>query len=90
MPQIKNTHSKQMKNKKVVTSTTQDAEDMVDPVLEKNKKTIELDVAEEVLPTMEEKLEEETSISDDSEDSSADELTLDDDELNPFGDKWEQ
>jgi hypothetical protein len=44
----------------------------------------------EPAPIIEEKEEDIATPSEDSDEFSTDELSLDDDELNPFGDKWEQ
>ncbi len=57
----------------------------------KAKKPIDLEAALEPAIVVDEKSEDEVPVvTDDSEDSSADEISLDDEELNPFGDKWEQ
>ncbi|MFA6295471.1 MAG: hypothetical protein WC666_03540 [Candidatus Paceibacterota bacterium] len=94
MSSKKNTHLKQMKNRvrsKTVPVVKQETpEDIIDPQLLKNKKIIELDTVEDAVPVLEEKSDEETPATEDTDDSNTDEISLDDDELNPFGDKWEQ
>lgn len=68
-----------------------DEEEMDEPVGPKAKKSVDLESALEPAIIVDEKPEDEAPIlSDDSDDSVSDEISLDDDELNPFGDKWEQ
>ena len=65
--------------------------DQAEIVETKSKKPIDLESALEPATIVDEKIEEDVSIfNDDSEESSSDELSLDDEEINPFGDKWEQ
>lgn len=87
MPQKKSAQTKR-KKKRPADPESETENDMADIGDIKSKKTIDIESAlepaaiiadEEVLPTVEE-----------SEDGNVDELSLDDDELNPFGDKWEQ
>ena len=55
------------------------------------KRVIEIEIPEEVPAAVEEKTDDESAASEEgAEDGTGEELTLDDDELNPFGDKWEQ
>lgn len=54
------------------------------------KKPVELDIAEDVLPLEDKEDPESAEAAEDAEDAANDEVGLDDDELNPFGDKWEQ
>lgn len=56
----------------------------------KSKKPIDIEAVLEPAPIIEEKEEDIATPSEDSDEFSTDELSLDDDELNPFGDKWEQ
>lgn len=59
--------------------------------MSQTKKTIELDLPEDTVPVTEEKIiDDESPAAEDAEDAAADEISLDDEELNPFGDKWEQ
>jgi hypothetical protein len=56
----------------------------------KIKKTLEIDAAD-ILPEVDEKVIDDESATLALEDEDSEELpSLDDDELNPFGDKWEQ
>lgn len=89
MAQKKIVHQKQAKNKKV----ERDAENELDiPETEetKSKKPVDLEAALEPASVIEDKIEEDPLV--DTEDPEEDEegLSLDDDELNPFQDKWEQ
>lgn len=57
----------------------------------KSKKAIDIEAVLEPAPIVEEKVDDEiVSPLEDADELSSDELSLDDDELNPFGDKWEQ
>ncbi len=57
----------------------------------KAKKGVDLEAALEPAAIIDEKTEDEVlPVGEESEDGVADELSLDDEELNPFGDKWEQ
>lgn len=90
MAQTKNSPAKTAKTK----SAAKEAEIENDPVElgdPKEKKTVDLESALEPAVIVDEKVDDEISvIGDDPEESGTDELSLDDDELNPFGDKWEQ
>lgn len=90
MLQKKNTHSKELKSKSIHESPSRETEDTKEVVAPKIKRlSVEPELPEDVLPVVEEKNDDESSTSEDAEDS-ADEVSLDDEELNPFGDKWEQ
>jgi len=57
----------------------------------KAKKEIDLEAALEPAVIVEEKIEDDiASTPEDGEDELGEEAVLDDEELNPFGDKWEQ
>lgn len=59
-----------------------------DVPISKNKKPIEIDEPEPVIG-IEEKVEEDPLVAAVEEDDSAEEISLDGEELNPFGDRWE-
>ncbi len=67
--------------------TSEDAEEVVGP---KAKKGVDLESALEPASIIDEKVDEDLPISLDDEESASEEISLDDEELNPFGDKWEQ
>ena len=101
MSSTKNTHSKPLKSRlapKAMTkmpvispAPTKDMEDVARPQTLKVKKPIDLDIAEDAIPALEEKaVDEESLAAEDAEDAATEEISLDDEELNPFGDKWEQ
>ncbi len=63
-------------------------EEIVGP---KAKKSVDIESALEPAAIIDEKSDDEIpAVTEDGEDALGDELSLDDDELNPFGDKWEQ
>jgi hypothetical protein len=79
--------NKEDKNTKDIAEENEE-EEVVGP---KAKKSVDLESALEPANIIDDKADEEIPvITDDSEESSNEELSLDDDELNPFGDKWEQ
>jgi len=69
----------------------QEEEEVIKPAV-KGKKSLEIELPEEpAVLSLEEKPEDETPVvAEDAEELAAEEVSLDDDELNPFGDKWEQ
>ncbi len=67
--------------------TNDDAEEVVGP---KAKKGVDLESALEPAAIIDEKIDDELPVSLEDEDSASEEISLDDEELNPFGDKWEQ
>ncbi len=83
-------NQKTSKSKTELKSVSEDTDEIDDPLLSKNKKPLEIDIPDEIITPIEEKTDEELAVTEDGEDASGDELSLDDDELNPFGDKWEQ
>ena len=56
----------------------------------KAKKIVDLEQALEPANIIVEEESDSPTTSEDSEESAGDEISLDDDEINPFGDKWEQ
>lgn len=88
MPQKKKIlKNKEDKNTKDIAGENEE-EEIVGP---KTKKSVDLESALEPANIVDDKTEDEIPvITDDSEESTSEELSLDDDELNPFGDKWEQ
>lgn len=92
MSKTKNTHVKEIKKKNHSHEKESAPLETLDPRATNIKKIIEIDITEETVP-LDEKAEEETLAAEDAEDAedaAVEEITLDDDELNPFGDKWEQ
>ncbi len=84
------TKNARSKTKKVVTST--DAEETApegDAIPSKIKKPIEIDEPEPVIG-IEEKPEEDPLLGAVEEDEASEEAVLDGEELNPFGDRWEE
>jgi len=67
--------------------TSEEVEEVIGP---KAKKGVDLESALEPAVIIDEKVDEDLPVSSEDEESAADEVTLDDEELNPFGDKWEQ
>lgn len=67
-------------------------EEALDTKALKAKKALELELPEEPIAiSIEDKPEEDSPVvAEDAEELAAEEISLDDDELNPFGDKWEQ
>lgn len=74
------------KKKSVVKNKNNDEE--VDPP--KVKKIIEMEESEISGVIVDEKAPDDAFISDDSEELEVEEVGMDDEDLNPFGDKWEQ
>ncbi len=94
MLRTKTPHQKLIKTRSKPAESVAKEEDgeavMIDVV--KSKKPLEIEIPEDVIETaiVEEKADDESTVAEDAEEAAADEVTLDDDELNPFGDKWEQ
>ncbi|MDB5238832.1 MAG: hypothetical protein JWO00_167 [Candidatus Parcubacteria bacterium] len=91
MPQTKTIRSKHIKKAPAPAKVSE--EDVVEGAdtsfaAKKIKKEVELEV-DEVLPPTEKLLEEVSPFGDVPVEDDEDEATLDDEELNPFGDKWE-
>lgn len=67
-----------------------DMEESIDVIPKgKAKKPVEVDAAD-ILPEVEEKIEEDIVIPGFEDEDSDDVAGLDDEDLNPFGDKWEE
>lgn len=81
------------KTKKIapVVEEHEEAEEHHDDAPSKAKKPIEIDEHEPILGGTDEKLEEDPLAAPTEDDElSGDELSLDGEELNPFGDRWEE
>ena len=88
MSQTKN--NKRIKSKALGKTIEEEAEQIIDARVQKNKKPIEIEMPEtESTASLDEKNEDDAG-GEESEELATDEATLDDEELNPFGDKWEQ
>ncbi|MEI8249143.1 MAG: hypothetical protein WCG07_01455 [Candidatus Taylorbacteria bacterium] len=74
----------------VVETPEEDEETVSDePVLKKGVKVVEIDEPEPIVPLLPEEKEEDIPVIEGEEDLD-EEAALDDDEVDPFGDKWEQ
>ena len=63
--------------------------DLASPVIGKSKKPLDLDDPE-LIPGTEEKIEDDDPLAEDAADeNSDDEASIDEEDVNPFGDKWE-
>ena len=90
MPQAKKLHPK--KKTKPVTKTkppVEDNEEEVSVPVSKIKKVVEVDIQEDVGIIVEEKPEVDPLLGDEEADELSSEESLDEEEINPFGDKWE-
>jgi len=82
----------QTKSKKAATpvdTNTQQEEQLIE-AFPKAKKAIILEEPELIPGVTEEKLDEDGMPIEEGEDTDSDEAGIDDEELNPFGDKWEE
>lgn len=88
----KNTRVKTTKTKKAApeNEVQHDEETEVEILPSKNKKPIEVDEPEPAIAAVDEKLEEDPLIAAIEDDDAAEEMSLDGEELNPFGDRWEE
>lgn len=77
-------------NHETESETNKDTDEIEEVEGPKAKKSVDLESALEPAVIIDEKTDDDLPLMSDDEDSSSDELSLDDDELNPFGDKWEQ
>lgn len=89
MAQKKIVHLKQAKNKKVERETENEL-DVPETEETKSKKPVDLEAALEPASVIEDKIEEDPLVATEDSEEDEDGLSLDDDELNPFQDKWEQ
>lgn len=88
MPHTKQSRSIK-KTKPITKDQTEETEEVVAPV-SKISKAVEVDIQDDVIGIVEEKPEIDPLLADDeSDDSATEEAGLDDEEINPFGDKWE-
>ncbi len=62
----------------------------IDPIPAKNKKLVEIYEPEPIIAGVEEKIEEDPLIPATEEEDSEEAVSLDGEELNPFGDRWEE
>lgn len=87
------TKSAHLKTKKVAPqtdSTNDETGNDIEPMLEKNKKIIEIYEPEPIVSGVEEKVEEDPLIPAVEDEEGAEEAIIDGEELNPFGDRWEE
>jgi len=88
MPQTKKSNTKNTKVR-VATPAVQEDDELKDSAIISDKKIIDVDaVLEPAL--IEEKGDDEVPVVTEDAEEGGDEISLDDEELNPFGDKWEQ
>lgn len=73
----------------VVEKTTEEVRGEADAIIAKNKKPIEIGDLEPVVAGVEEKSEEDPLVAT-TEEEDTEEAVLDGEELNPFGDRWEE
>ena len=88
----KNSRLKSVKTKRVLAKPDVAHEDVAaepEPILLKSKKPIEMDEPEPAVAGVEEKIEEDPLVAA-VEDEESEEAVLDGEELNPFGDRWEE
>ena len=88
--QKKSAHPKKQKVRKPAETEAGDEDAVIAANPLKAKKPVELDVVEAVIG-IDEKIDPEAPIVEEgAEETAAEELGIDDDEIDPFGDKWEQ
>jgi hypothetical protein len=85
MAQTKSLHAKSTK----IHPAPEAEDELKDPQIQSDKKVIDPDLILDTAP-LDEKIDDEIVAPTEETDESGDELSLDDEELNPFGDKWEQ
>ncbi len=88
MPRTKPTSVKK-KVKRTEVDQTEETGDSESLPTSKIKKIAEVDIHEDVIGVIEEKVEVDPLLAEEETDETAAEEALDDDEVNPFGDKWE-
>ena len=86
-------HNKQLRSntkpKTSIKDTSEDADDIAAPVSKINK-VIDIYIQDDVVGVVEEKPETDPlTTNEESDESASEESGLDDEEINPFGDKWE-
>lgn len=91
MPQAKALRAKSKKIEPAKPAPEHDDEEQEEAVADapKIKKVIEVDDHEPAI-VGDEKLDDDAPVPGDDENLSSDDASLDDEELNPFGDKWEE
>ena len=88
MGERKNTHAVHPKKGHQVKSSSKVSIPAVDPLIARAIGTIELDEPDMIIPG--DKIEpESTPANPEEEETASEEVSLDDEELNPFEDKWE-
>jgi hypothetical protein len=90
MAQVKELRSK---HKKIPPAQAENDEEQEGPIAltsTKNKKPIEIEEPEAILPVDEKVADEDSPAVTEDEESVSEEVALDDEEVNPFGDKWEE
>lgn len=90
MPTTKSSSSKSKKVAPKVDATNDDIGPEIDPINTKNKKLIEIYEPEPITAGVEEKIEEDPLIAAVEEEDGEEAVSLDGEELNPFGDRWEE
>jgi hypothetical protein len=87
------TKNVRIKTKKTISRTDTIHEEVgleTDSISAKNKKLVEIYEPEPIVVNLEEKIEEDPLIPETEEEDGAEEATIDSEELNPFGDRWEE
>ena len=88
MPTTKSSRSN--KKTKLVSKVSDEEVDEVVAPASKISKVVEVDIQDDVIGIVEEKPEADPLLAEeDVEDAASEESALDDEEINPFGDKWE-
>ena len=88
MPRTKPINAKK-KVKHAEVDQTEETSDSEPLPAGKIKKIAEVDIHEDVIGVIEEKVEVDPLLAEEETDETTAEEALDDDEVNPFGDKWE-
>ncbi|MEN9524287.1 MAG: hypothetical protein RL536_356 [Candidatus Parcubacteria bacterium] len=88
----KNARVKASKSKKIVaqTDSQEESDHVVEVLPTKNKKPLEIDELEPATGSADEKIEEDPLVAAAEEDEISEEASIDGEELNPFGDRWEE
>ena len=79
-----------MKIKKETVKTDASNEDTETEQGPTKNKIVEIDDSEPITPTVEEKVEEDPLVAATEDEDGSDEISLDGEDLNPFGDRWEE
>ncbi len=86
----KHAQNKKTKSETRVEESHTETEEVMDIPPTKSKKPLELDLPEPVIGTDEKPEVDPLIPEEETDETTSEEVSLDDDELNPFGDKWEQ